>query len=78
MAMQWSSRASAEDLERARATARMLTQVRVVLDSVDFDALERCLPRAREDLVSSTLGHDVIDTARRFKAALDAALESGV
>jgi hypothetical protein len=78
MAMHWSSRAGGEELERAQSSAQLLAKLRVDLEGVDFDAVERCLPRARDDLVSSTLGHDVVDTARRFKAALDAALESGV
>lgn len=77
MAMRWSGRAKGEDLERAQSTAALLVKLRVELEEADLDAVERCLPLAREDLVSTTLGHDVIDTVKRFKSAVDAALVAG-
>jgi len=76
MGIRWSGRAASDDLERAQSSAHLLAKLRVDLDEVDLDAVERCLPRPRDDLVSSTLGHDVLDAARRFKAAIDAALAS--
>jgi hypothetical protein len=76
MGFRWSGRAAGDDLERAQASAQLLAKLRLDLEEVDLDAVERCLPRPRDDLVSSTLGHDVIEQARRFKAAVDAALAS--
>lgn len=76
MGFRWSGRAGMDDIQVAQSSAQLLAKVRVDLEAVDFDAIEKCLPRARDDIVSSTLGHDVIDTARRFMAAVDAALAS--
>ena len=57
----------------AQMTVELLKEVGRDLESCDFDALERAMPRGDDDLVAVAIGNELIAAGRALARALEAA-----